>query len=61
MYVAGIPIMAGSDIGAPRSDYRPGQALLEELAWLKKAGLTAADVRKAASGNVRRWLNIERR
>lgn len=60
MYRAGIPIMAGSDIAAPRSDYRPGQALVGEMEWLRRAGLSEADVRRAASDNVRNWLLLGR-
>jgi hypothetical protein len=56
MYVAGIPIMAGSDIATVRPDYRLGQALVEEIGWLRKAGLSEKDLRKASSGNVRHWL-----
>ncbi len=56
MYVAGIPIMAGSDIAAVRPDYRPGQSLLEELGWLRRAGLSEADVKRAGSANIRNWL-----
>jgi imidazolonepropionase-like amidohydrolase len=56
MYRAGIPIMAGSDIATVRSDYRPGQALMEELKWLRRAGLSEADVQRAASDNIRAWL-----
>ena len=57
MYRAGIPIMAGSDIAAVRADYRPGQSLIEELSWLRRAGLSERDLQRAASGNVRAWLN----
>ena len=60
MYVAGIPIMAGSDIGTVRSDYRPGKALLEELSWLRRAGLSDRDVRQAASENIERWLGLKK-
>ncbi|HZJ01969.1 MAG TPA: hypothetical protein VFD22_15010 [Gemmatimonadaceae bacterium] len=56
MYRAGIPIMAGSDIATIRADYRPGQSLIEELSWLRRAGLTTRDVKRAASDNVEAWL-----
>ncbi len=58
MFAAGIPIMAGSDIGPVRADYRPGQSVLEEIAWLRKAGLSEKDARDAASTNVKRWLGV---
>jgi len=58
MFAAGVPIMAGSDIGSVRPDYRPGQSVLEEIAWLRKAGLSERDARDAASTNVKRWLGV---
>jgi len=57
---AGIPIMAGSDIAAVRRDYRPGQALKEEMAWLRRAGLTEIEVKRAAGENIARWLGQQR-
>ncbi len=56
MYLAGIPIMAGSDIATVRPDYRPGQSLIEEIGWLRRAGLSDADISRAASDNVKQWL-----
>ena len=56
MYRAGIPIMAGSDIATVRPDYRPGQSLIEELSWLRRAGLTEKDVTRAGSTNILMWL-----
>lgn len=56
IYLAGIPIMAGSDIATVRSDYRPGQSLMMEINWLRRAGLSEADISRAASANVREWL-----
>lgn len=53
---AGIPLMAGSDIATRRSDWRPGQSLIDEMAWLRKAGLSEKDVLDAASTNIREWL-----
>jgi imidazolonepropionase-like amidohydrolase len=60
MYRAGIPIMAGTDIATIRSDWRPGQSLLEELRWLRQAGLSEADVQRAASTNIERWLECHK-
>jgi imidazolonepropionase-like amidohydrolase len=56
MHRAGIPIMAGTDLATRRGDHRPGLALLDEMLWLKKAGLSEAEAREAASSNVMRWL-----
>ncbi len=56
MHKAGIPIMAGSDIAVQRQDYRPGQALKEEMSWLRRAGLSEYEVKHAAGENVARWL-----
>ena len=56
MVDVGIPIMAGSDIASPRNDYRPGQSLKEEMAWLRRAGLSEYDVKRAAGENISRWL-----
>ena len=56
MYRAGIPIMAGTDLATRRSDYRPGESIKEEMLWLKRAGLSEADVKRAASDNVLRWI-----
>lgn len=56
MHKAGIPIMAGSDIAVPRQDYRPGQALKEEMTWLRRAGLSESEVKRAAGKNIARWL-----
>jgi imidazolonepropionase-like amidohydrolase len=58
MYRAGIPIMAGSDIGPVRPDYRPGQSLVDEMSWLRRAGMSEEDVKRAASTNIRDWLNV---
>jgi len=59
MYHAGIPIMAGSDIGVPRGDYyQPGRALLYEIMWLRWAGLSEEDLKKAAAGNIAEWLGV---
>ena len=56
MYLAGITLMAGSDLALPGGPIRPGASLLEELAWLRRAGLPEAAVRDAASRNLARWL-----
>lgn len=58
MHRAGIPIMAGTDIATRRDDHRPGLSLLEEIQWLRKAGLSETEARAAASGNIQRWLGI---
>ena len=58
MHRAGIPILAGTDLATRRADHQPGQSLLEEIEWLKKAGLSEADARKAASENIARWLLV---
>lgn len=58
MHRAGIPIMAGTDLAARHEDHRPGQALLGEVGWLRKAGLSEADARLAASDNIRRWVLV---
>jgi len=59
MYKAGIPIMAGTDIATVRPDHRPGQSLLEEMQWLRRAGLSEAAVKQAASENIQDWLGIK--
>ena len=56
MHTAGIPIMAGSDIAVQRQDYRPGQSLKEEMSWLRRAGLSESEVKRAAGEHVARWL-----
>ena len=61
MHRAGIPILAGSDLATRRGDHRPGQSLLDEIEWLKKAGLSETDARKAASENITRWLLVPSR
>lgn len=61
MHRAGIPIMAGTDLATRRADHRPGQSLLQEIQWLKKAGLSDIDARKAASDNITRWLLVSNR
>ncbi len=58
MYRAGIPIMAGTDLAQRRLDYLPGASLLEELSWLRKAGMSEGDVEKAASLNIMAWLGV---
>lgn len=56
MYRAGIPIMAGTDLATVREDWHPGKALFEEMDWLRRAGLTEADVKRSSSDNVKTWL-----
>jgi hypothetical protein len=58
MHRAGIPIMAGTDLATRRGDHKPGLSLLEEIEWLRRAGLSEAEAGSAASGNVMRWLGI---
>lgn len=61
MHRAGIPIMAGTDLATRRGDHQPGQSLLEEIQWLRKAGLSETDARNAASVNITRWLLVSNR
>jgi hypothetical protein len=56
MHAAGIPIMAGSDIALPRQNHRPGQSLIDEIAWLRRAGLSESEAKRAAGENIARWL-----
>lgn len=60
MHNAGIPIMAGSDIALPRKDYRPGQALKAEMSWLRRAGLSKPEAKRAAGENIARWVGRQR-
>lgn len=61
LHRAGIPIMAGTDLATRRADHQPGQSLLDEVEWLKKAGLSDIEARNAASANVTRWLIVPSR
>lgn len=61
MYRAGIPLLAGSDVGPPDGPARPGASLHAEMEWLRRAGLPEEAVRDAASRNVARWLRGSRR
>lgn len=56
MYRAGIPLLAGSDLGPPEGPVRAGASLHAEMEWLRRAGLPEEAVRKAASHNVEQWL-----
>lgn len=58
MYRAGIPIMVGTDLAERRSDWLPGQAILDEMKWLRQTGMSEADIRNAASLNIMEWLGL---
>ncbi len=53
---AGVTILAGSDFADRDYDVDPGRALHQEMAELAKAGLSAAEVKAAASTNIINWL-----
>jgi imidazolonepropionase-like amidohydrolase len=56
MHRAGIPLMAGSDPGPVDGAIVPGRHLLEELEWLRQAGLSDEEVHRTATTNVETWL-----
>jgi imidazolonepropionase-like amidohydrolase len=56
MHNAGVPILAGTDVGA--SYIYPGFSLHDELALLVEAGIPPADVLKAATGGAANFLGI---
>ena len=56
MYLAGVPLMAGSDVAHRNGSVKPGASLHEEIKWLRRAGIPDSSVAHAASRNVERWL-----
>ena len=53
---AGITILAGSDFADRDYDVDPGRSLHQELELLAQVGMTADEVRRAASANIINWL-----
>jgi imidazolonepropionase-like amidohydrolase len=58
LHRAGVPLLAGSDVATPDAPAVPGRSLHQELALLRRAGLSDAAARAAAGANVRRWLGV---
>ena len=56
MHNAGVPILAGTDVGAPY--IYPGFSLHDELALLVEAGIPPADVLKAATSGAASFLGV---
>jgi hypothetical protein len=56
MHNAGIPILTGTDVGAP--DVYPGFSLHDELALLVEAGMPPADVLRAATSGAASFLGV---
>ncbi|MCA1653662.1 MAG: amidohydrolase family protein [Sphingomicrobium sp.] len=56
LYAAGVPILAGTDLGA--RDIYPGISLHEELKLLSDAGLSNLDVLRAATINPARCMGL---
>jgi imidazolonepropionase-like amidohydrolase len=56
MHNAGVPILAGTDVGAPY--IYPGFSLHDELALLVEAGVSPADVLKAATSGAASFLGV---
>jgi len=52
----GVPLLAGSDIGASNSKLTPGFSLHDELEQFVKAGLTPEEALRAATWNGAKWL-----
>lgn len=61
MHRAGIILLAGSDPGPVDGPLVPGRHLVEELEWLRRAGLSEAAVMAAASSNIEAWVTARSR